>query len=319
MKHSKRKSRLSMIGAGWFFVLCLSGLALDQARAQTTPRFLAPTTDFSGGSITELSRRGMHYEALQTYIGESDPADLSEQLALAQSAWALGLITTAREIWDDAFAQRGFEGIDRARATLSRAIMELQEGAYEEARALSERAAQDLPPSELRAQFWLVIAEALKEQGAASMAEGYYKKAVEEGRGAVKGEASYLLGECQFRLGRVNDARYSFASLETTSHYTAQALRRLAEIDYQQRNYEGVLTWIEEGRESFPSEFQDGWTGYTLVTALLEVGRFREAKKEAAALQVRHSEGDGWVALAQAALEARLAREVYSDIGETTE
>ncbi len=127
--------------------------------------------------------------------------------------------------------------------------MELQEGRYEDARSIAERSANTLPASDLRAQLWLVIAEALREEGAPSLAEGYYRKSIEDGSNEVQAEGRFLLAECQLKLGRINDARYSYAALDSRSKFTPRALRRLAEIDLTQRNFEGVITWIDEGRE----------------------------------------------------------------------
>lgn len=265
-------------------------------------------------SLEELTERGKYFEAMVLLFSKNELESVAERLAAAKSAWALGLVDVARELWDEVFAQRQFQGIERSRAMLARSILELQESNYETARAFAETATQDIAPSDLRAQSWLVIAEALKAQGALSLAEGYYQRAVEEGGKKTANEAAYLLGECQFKLGLINDSRYTFASLETTSQYTPQAIRRLAEIDLAQRNYEGVLTWIEEGRESYPSEFSDGWTTYARVTALLELKRYEAAQAEVEGFRVKHTQKNTWFSLARAAVEAMHARKLYPEI-----
>lgn len=296
-----------------FFGVLLATAAVAQTPEQA-PRYLAPHTPEIPENIAELSRRGKHYEALKAFVQIGEASTLADKLMLARSAWALGLVDTAREVWDEVFAHNEFTGTERARAVLGRAILELQEGQYEVARAFAERGARELKASALRAQFWLVIAEALKEQGAVSLSEDYYKRAIAEGDEAVKNEASFLLGECQYRLGRLEDARYSFAGIETSSEHTPKALRRLAEIDSQQHNFQGVITWIEEGRNNYPSEFQDGWSAYTMVTALLATGSEQEAKREVEQFRVQHSESSPWFGLASAALEATLARKLYKEL-----
>jgi tetratricopeptide (TPR) repeat protein len=308
----------------FFFVVLSALLVLKESAVADSgsagARYLAPNSGADVEQIAELGRRGMHYDALKQFLDSGGASTIADKLILAQSAWALGLVDTAREIWDEVFANPEFTGTERSRSILARAIMELQEGEYERARAYAERAANDLDASELRAQFWLVIAEALKEQGALSLSEGYYKKAIEEGSASVKNEASYLLGECQFRLGRLREARFSFAGIETSSEHTPRALRRLAEIDSAQRNYEGVLTWIEEGRANYPSEFRDGWSAYTSVSALLQLGRSDKAKAEVEQFRVQHSEDSPWFSLAVAALEATLAEKLYPELAtEVTE
>ncbi len=294
-------------------VLISASMVVAEEFAQS-PRYLAPYGLESGESIAELSRRGKHYEAMKAFVRVGEAGTLADKLMLARSAWALGLVDTAREVWDEVLANAEFTGTERARAILGRSILELQEGHYERARAYAERGALDVNRSELRAQFWLVIAEALKEQGALSLSEGYYKRAIEEGGVSVQNEANFLLGECQFRLGRLTDARYSFAGIETSSLHTPKALRRLAEIDSQQKNYEGVLTWIEEGRTNYPSEFRDGWSIYSKVTALLALGRTRQAKREVEQFRVQHSADSPWFVLAAAALEANLALDLYAEL-----
>ena len=259
-------------------------------------------------TVRDLSQRGRHFEALVAVTSSDEWKSVSEKLAAARSAWALGLVRLAREYWDEVFANREFRDVERSRAMLGRAIMELQESQYEEARMIAERGAGDLPASELRAQFWLVIAEALKEQDALSLAEEYYKRAMAEARGATRSEAAYLLGECQFRLGMINDARYTFTAVEADSTYAPRALKKLVQIDLVQRNYAGVLNWIDEGREGYSAEFSDGWVTYAFVTAHIELGNVAAARKEIHQYQVKNSDRNAWFMLAESAIEANYAR-----------
>ncbi|MCC6954592.1 MAG: tetratricopeptide repeat protein [Deltaproteobacteria bacterium] len=265
-------------------------------------------------SVRDLSSHGAHVEALSTYEGKAESEiTLADRLAAAKSAWAIGLPDRARKYWDEALSEGNFVGSERQRELLARSILELQEENYDEARARAERAAADLDASPMRAQFWLVVAEALKAQGAYSQAEGYYRRAVSEASLDAKNEMTYLLGECQLRLGLLDDARYSYTAVEASSKYSAQALRRLAEIDLSQRNYEGALTWIAEGRDNNPQEFDDPWVGYARVSALLQLERMRDAEQELDQLRVRHSEKEPWYILAEgeylgrAGARARLA------------
>lgn len=295
----------------WTLLLVVSAKAEDAGVA-------ADVTELSStDSISELSRRGYHFEAVSKLL-ERDNLTLADQLAGAKSAWALGLVTRARALWDAALANKDFQDDERYRAALARSIVELQEANFEEARAIAERAAGGLAESELRGQFWLVIAEALKEQKAFSLAEEYYSRAIHDGDKALQNEARFLLGECQLKLGRVNDSRYSFASVESGTQYTQQALKRLVEIDLNQRNFEGVLTWISEGRESYPSDFRDGWTSYSRITALSELGREDDAKAELQAYRVRRSEKDSWFPLAEAAVEAKFVRAMLMNANVST-
>ena len=263
----------------------------------------APALGQSRGSlmsVRDLSAHGAHVEALSVFEEKSETEiTLADRLAAAKSAWALGLPDRARRYWDEALSEGSFVGSERQRELLARAILELQEENHDEARARAERAAADLDASPMRAQFWLVVAEALKAQGAFSQAEGYYRRAVSEASLDAKNEMTYLLGECQLRLGLLDDARYSYTAVEASSKYSAQALRRLAEIDLSQRNYEGALTWIAEGRDNNPQEFDDPWVGYARVSALLKLDRMRDAEEELTQLRVRHSDKEPWYILAE--------------------
>ena len=292
----------------------LAALALSAEVRAETVAFRDSTAEVNvNESVAELSRRGKHFEAMAKYTSADGQASLADQLGAAKSAWALGLVPRSRQIWDEILADENFQGDERSRTALARAIVELQEANFEEARSIAERAAATLDTSDLRAQFWLVIAEALKEQNANSLAEGYYKKAIHDGSAELQTEARFLLGECQRRLGMMNEARYSFASVEAGSVYTVQALRRLIEIDLQQRNYEGVLTWVQEGRDSYPGEFKEGWSSYAYVSALTALGRNEEAKKELHELRMRRAESDPWYSLAEALVESKLVEGIYPD------
>jgi tetratricopeptide (TPR) repeat protein len=311
MKSRSTKKRGSRFGSAALLSLCALLYAQHPAAAQD-----AVDSQLSGSSlesIADLSRRGKHFEALAKYCTAENQASFADKLAAAKSAWALGLVQRARALWDEVLANADFQGEERTRTSLARAIVELQESDFEEARAIAERAAAKLSSSDLRAQFWLVIAEALKEQNAMSLAEGYYTKALNDGGKAVQNEARYLLGECQLKLGMINDARYSFAGVEAGSHYTVQALRKLIEIDLSQRNYDGVLTWAEEGRESYPTDFRDGWLSYAMISSLVELGRADDAQKELHELKVRLSENSPWYTLSSAAVEAKLVGEMYPE------
>jgi tetratricopeptide (TPR) repeat protein len=270
------------------------------AQAQTEiEKFRAPDQ-----SVSELSDDGEHLAALVKYEETATDRTLADNLAAARSAWALGLTERSRAYWDLVFSDTEFKGPERARSQLARAILELQEGRFEDARSVAERAARDVPASQLRAQLWLVIAEALRSQNALSLSEGYYKRAIEEGDRATRNEAAYLLGETQLKLGMVDQARYSFTSIETRSPYAARGLRRLAEIDMLQRNYDGVLTWIDEGRDNQLSETDDDWSAFAYVSALVHLGRNGRAREEQRQMELRFSPKNGWVVLAAAAIAA---------------
>ena len=289
-------------------IVCLS-FSQTSAHAEEESIHTA-TRRLSDKRVSELAEEGKHYEALVQAHNQADSLDLSDELSAARSAWALGLSARSHEYFKAALSRDELKGDERKRTIITRAIIELQEGRFEEARSMAERATVDMKASDLRAQFWLLIGEALREQGAFSLSESYYKKALEEGSEETRLEAKYLLGECQLKLGRASDARYQFASIDTNSQYASYALRRLSEIDLQQKNYESVLTWTDEGKKLFPTQFSDAWTQYARVSALTELSRVSQAQEELASFRVRHSQINPWYSLAEARVERALIEQL---------
>jgi len=257
--------------------------------------------------VRQLTAAGLHFDAVSEAETKSQ-LSLDDQLSAARSAWALGLADKARGFWDEALANESLVGEEKTKELLARAILELQEGSLESARSLAEKTTATLPSSDLRSQFWLLIAESLRMQGAMVQSESYYQRAVQEGSTDTKSEATYLLGECQLKQGRMNEARYSFAGVESRGRFAVAAIRRLIEIDLTQKSYEGVLTWITQGRQNYPSEFEDPWIGYADITALLEAGRTEDAGQELSRLKNRHSEQEPWFQVASATYEAKLLK-----------
>ncbi len=298
---------LSIASAIIWFSLVEVTLAETYAGSVNNGNTVSKEAAVLGESISELSAAGEHFKALtKLYQSNEGELTLADKLAAAKSAWALGLVSTAREIWDEVLTDPDFRGPEHSRAALARSILELQEGNYDEARAISERAAPEVENSDLKSQFWLVVAEALKEQGALGQAENYYRRAVDTASDKNSSEAKFLLGEAQLKLGLATEARYSFAGIDSTSKFAPKALRKLAEIDLLQRNYDGVITWISEGRESFSEEFEDAWVSYAYLSSLLANDKIDDAQQELNRSRARFSEENVWVSLSEAALESKL-------------
>ncbi len=269
--------------------------------AQVSTGTGVPIVEETGESLSTLSKRGEHFEALRKYYeGKDFVFSLTDTIFAARSAWALGLPQQAREIWDQVFANSALANPERVREILARSIMELQEGNYETSRSLAEEAVYDLESSDARSQLFLVIAESLNDQGTLKRAESFYQKAALEGSKSSRGEAQFLLGQCQLKQGLAEQARYSFTAVPTESSFAPGALRKLSEIDLQEKEYESVLTWIEEGEERYPSEFDEASIYHAKITALLELGRFDQAQQALEKLRSRYSENNSWFILAHA-------------------
>lgn len=280
------------------FAATPAAVAADPVRAR-----LVSAGEVVGSSVSTLSKNDKHFEALTKFYSQEDfRFTIEDLLSASHSAWALGLTDQARALWQRVLSDNTTAVPDRVRELLSWAIMELQEDQFEKARELAEQAAYDLESSDLRSQLWLVIAESFREQGTLKRAESYYKKASLEGNLASRAEATFLLGECQRNLGLLKDARYTFTSIPMDSRYVPQALRRLMEIDFTERDYEGALTWISEGEERATAEFEDPQVHYTKVMSLLELRRADQAEQALKKFELRYSANNSWYVLAQASV-----------------
>jgi tetratricopeptide (TPR) repeat protein len=282
---------------------------------------IAPYTEAQGDSysadpligIKELSEQGKHYEALLLYKERERTYSLGDILSVAKSAWSLGLISEARKRWHDAFMHPECKGIERSRVYLAVALMELQEGEYETARSNAEEGSALIKASELRGELYFVIAEALFAQNMYSLSEQYYDKAVKEAGKERSQEALLQLARVRNRLGRAHDARKSLVQIELTSKITPSALEELLYIDTKAKNYAGVRTWIEEGRNSYPSEFRSSKISYQHANALIHDGLVVEAEEEISYIKSNTRENDPWYQLGRAIIEAQYSKELIPD------
>lgn len=263
--------------------------------------------------IKELSAQGKHYEALLLYKESQGSFSLGDILSVAKSAWSLGLISEARKRWNDALMHPECKGIERSRVYLAVALMELQEGEYEAARSNAEEGTTLIKPSELRGELFFVIAEALFAQNLYSLSEQYYDKAVKESGKQRSQEALLQLARVRNKLGRAHDARKSLVQIELTSEITPLALEELLYIDTKSKNYAGVRTWIEEGRNSYPSEFRSSKKSYQHANALLHDGLLVEAEEEISYIKSNTRDNDPWFQLGRAIIEVQYSKELIPD------
>ncbi|HMO16755.1 MAG TPA: hypothetical protein PKA63_02770 [Oligoflexia bacterium] len=261
-------------------------------------------------SVKELSDQGKHLDAIIALNNDEMSRPLGDILSAARSAWALGLIKEARLRWDEALGHPDCSGVERARALLSRAIMELQEFNFEEARAFGEEGSSLIGASDLRGQLNYVLGEALFAQGLYSLSEGYYERSAIEATKDTRQEALIKLATVQEKLGRASDARKTLVKVELSSSLTPVALKRLISIDSDSGNSAGVRTWIEEGRTAFPSEFHTTRISYGNARAMLQDGLIEEAEEEISRLSKDARENDTWLQLGRALIEEYHAKNI---------
>lgn len=272
-------------------------------------QFDEPPPNDGGDSIASLNQEGRHYEAVLRFAQNGESAAPIQQLAAARSAWALGLPDRARGIWKSLLEDRSLSLQERTRIRLGQAIVELQEHRPREARQIAELGAREIHSSDLRAQLWLVVGESYREEKQWTSAIPNYERALEEGSNRTRGEAHYLLGLSSLNAKDYDNARKHFTAVESSSPYAPQSLRQLTLVELQQERYEGALMWINEGRDVYPNEFSDAWTGYATVRALTALTRLSEATEELKNLRLNHTTMNTWTTLAEAQLESALLQQ----------
>ena len=263
------------------------------------------TLSFSASPFKTLLSYQTRFEQERTLV---------EKLIAARSAWGLGLVDIARSIWDEALEDAALYGIERQRVMFARAIMELQEKNFEMARSMAEKALMQATDSKMKVQLSLLIAESLRSQGALSLSESYYSNALNGADGAQKDEVLFLLADNNYALGRFQEARKRYSEIDVSSEYASRALKKLIEIDFQERAYTLLIPWIEQGRERFASDFEDAWIRYVMTVALIETGELESAEKEYSLFTKWYSENNGWRLLAQAALESAHVKVAFGDV-----
>lgn len=254
-------------------------------------------------TIRELSEQGKHFEAIIRVEKDNSYRPLGEIIAAAKSAWALSLISHARKYWDLALSHKDCVGTERARVLLARGLMEFQERNFEQARSIAEEGTSYINESELRGELWLLIGESLRAQELFSLSETYLDKAVSESTGHRKQEAILSLAAVKKQLGKTDDARNTLTKVELSSQVTVKALTELVHIDAQKNNAQGVRTWIQEGRKSFPSEFSSSQIGFQHVRAMLSDGLLDDAEKEIQKVSREVHADDVWLQLSRSLVE----------------
>jgi tetratricopeptide (TPR) repeat protein len=262
-------------------------------------------TELPQETVAEV-RANPNYKFLIGALSEEGRSSVG-QGEIAEKAWSLGLVARARAIWEETLKARKVEGVERARTALSLAILELQEANFSKARTIAEEVALELRPSELRAQLWLLIAEAAKAEKALESAEKYYMKAVEEAEGERKAEAKLLLAQCQYDSQKFKEAKETLVTISSSSAYAPNSLKLLTAIDFRNKNYKSVIVWISEGRKKYSEQFDGEEIRYQEIVSMIETNRLREAKELLASFANNFSEESDWFVLAKATVVTKEA------------
>ena len=255
--------------------------------------------------VQRKAAAGEYYEALVSY--DQLPRRRSTTLstvAAARSAWGLGLPARAIVEYDKALQDEKLEPSERARLLLSRAIIEFQEGRFQVAQLYAEKAAALLPtPSPLRSKVWFVWGQSLDRLSQYGAAEERYKLAADESSEDERGDIYYLLGKCQERLGRFDEARDSLQKVPLRHEQAPFAMRQLAEIALNAGRPKEVEFWLTTGRREYPESFLDSWVDYALARGAMmnqDDQRLSEILDEATK---KYPPSDHWLNLLRGAVE----------------
>jgi tetratricopeptide (TPR) repeat protein len=255
--------------------------------------------------VQRLSSEGEHFKALTLYDVLPDRR-LAEDthIAAAKSAWALGLARQAAEIFDAVLRGDSLSQDDRARLTLSRGIIEYQEGRYQEAALFAEKAASMLQQSApLRGRALLLWGQSLVRDRAYATAEEKLTMALHEALPSDRPEIALTLGTAQLKIGKLTEAERSLKAIPTEHPAAPEAIRMLSAIALRNKDHDRARFWIERGQSDYSGDFIDSWVEFGLVKAAIEAKDLSRAKALVEDASKRYPPSDTWLILTQAALE----------------
>jgi tetratricopeptide (TPR) repeat protein len=255
--------------------------------------------------VQRLAAKGDYYQALLVYGRMAKRSATSEcHIAVAKSAWALGLMDQAAEEFDIALRDDSLPQLDRARLLLSRGIMEFQEGRHQSSNVFAGRAIELLSePTSLRARVWLLWAQNLQSLGQFGAAEEKYLKALEESSEDDKPSIHYNLGLCRMRLGKTEEAGANFENIPISDPNAAGAVRYLARIALEKEDFPKAQFWLETGRREFPDSFLDSWVDYAMLRIAISEVSEEKVREIRAAAASKYPPSDEWLNLLDAAAE----------------
>lgn len=261
--------------------------------------------------ISRLFREGRHLEALVAFEElNSETRQLATQLVAAKSAWALGLIEFARNIWNGLEKENKLNGESLVRVLLSHAIMEFQEHEYARATELAEKAiaeidmesSSDEQIGNLKGHCWLVIADSYARSAKFGDARLYYEKAITFGNRNTAYEARLQLGRILLDLGDRTKAREALQGIGLDFYNAAEAIELLEDLELEEKNYVLAEKWSSEGLRKFMPYFHDDVRTYKRIVILNHLNRREDAQNELESLKAQYSEDNAYYIMGRALL-----------------
>jgi type IV pilus assembly protein PilF len=270
---------------------------------------LAPAVSFSEHPIDvqRLSASGNHYEALLAFHRLPDRQINAEaRLAAARSAWAMSLPSMAIDQLERALQSDKLSNAQRAQALLTRSIIELQEERVRIAPIYAEKALKILPSnSPLRARAWMVWGESLHELGTYSAAKQKYEKALKEADTEMLPDLHFRMGICSLQLGELDSAEQHFENIPLSHPRAPQAVRELASIALERRQYDKAQFWLKKARADYQEDFLDSWVDFGLYRSAFALGDKEAAASSILSAQEKFPPSDDWFTLMLAEAESQ--------------
>jgi len=251
--------------------------------------------------VARASANGDYFDALVIWNKLPKRRATTESImAAAKSAWALGLGEKASELYDFAAHRPDSSARTRALATLSRGIIEFQESNYQLAVLFAERAIKeaDEKHSDMVAKAEVLLGDSEKELDSLAGAEKHFLKALKLAPHDESYSVNFKLGEVQQRLGKLDEAAANFKEIPLNHELIVDAIKHLATIASEEKNYKETFFWLKYGRENYPEKFLSSWVDYALFNASIRLGK--ESEKIFNAAVKRYPPSDPWLILLNA-------------------
>ena len=256
--------------------------------------------------IQKKTAEGDHFRALVDFDKlPKRRRTVDSRLAAAKSSWALGLVNRAAEEYDSLLRETDLSNIERAKILISRGIIELQESRHEVASVYAEKAVKKLEKaSPLRSRAWLLWGQSLYDAKAYGSSCQKFANALEEALPTERPEIEFRMGKCERRLGKYKEAVEHFQNIPIHHPNTPEAVKNLAHVSLELKQYDQAAFWLAKGRQEFPNKFLDSWVDYALMQVAIhenDTEKVISLRKEA---KEKYPPSDAWYALLDAAAEA---------------
>lgn len=255
--------------------------------------------------VQRRSAEGDHFKALSIYeLLPQRGMNYTTKIAAANSAWALGDRKKASALFDAVLREADVPQEQRARISLSRGIIELQEERYQECSLFAEKAVALLKDgAPLRIRGLLLLGQALAEMKRFASAEERLIEALRDAGASDRPEIALALANVQVKLGKLDDAQKVLKLVPANHEYAGTAVRLLSRIALQSENTVRAQFWLKKGRSDYEESFLDSWSDFSLTKIALRQGDIMTARGIVEAARQRFPPSDRWLILMEADLE----------------